>query len=59
MLCPVISYNKPLRDAEAKWRVTEEEYPLSSYPPYCAGWAYVANKKAVQVLLQEADKERK
>ena len=35
--------------------MTEEEYPGSSYPPYCAGWAYVTNPATMAAVLQEAN----
>ncbi|NXE07896.1 B3GT2 galactosyltransferase, partial [Lophotis ruficrista] len=33
--------NKPIRDKESKWYVSEEEYPGDSYPPFCSGTGYV------------------
>jgi hypothetical protein len=44
----------PERDPANKWFVTEAEYPGSSYPPYCAGWAYVTTQPAIAALLEAA-----
>uniref|UniRef100_A0A8C2WGG1 Hexosyltransferase n=1 Tax=Cyclopterus lumpus TaxID=8103 RepID=A0A8C2WGG1_CYCLU len=37
----VISDGRPRRDMRSKWRVSEELYPDSSFPPYVSGAGYV------------------
>ena len=44
----------PERDPGSKWFISEEEYPGSSYPPYCAGWAYLTNLPTINALLKAA-----
>merc|ERR1711971_1417254 len=38
----------------SKWYISEEEYPGSSYPHYCAGWAYLTTLPTIQALLKAA-----
>ncbi|CAH1992125.1 unnamed protein product [Acanthoscelides obtectus] len=33
----------PIREPANKWFVTQEEYDLSTYPPFVSGWFYVTN----------------
>ena len=49
-LCQVLD-RKPERDPDNKWFVTQEEYSGKSYPPYCAGWAYVTTTPTIESIL--------
>lgn len=39
-----------------RYVVTREEYPLSIYPPYCSGFAYVLHRRLVDRMLEEDGK---
>ena len=52
-LCQILRRG-PERDPGSKWYISEEEYPSSSYPPYCAGWAYLTTLPTIQALLKAA-----
>ena len=52
-LCQVLRRG-PERDPMSKWYVSEREYPGSSYPPYCAGWAYLTTMTTIRALLKAA-----
>ncbi len=46
----------PLRqDAISKWSVTHEEYPMTRYPPFVSGWAYVTTTEACKALIQHSE----
>ena len=52
-LCQILRRG-PERDPMSKWYISEEEYPGSSYPPYCAGWAYLTTLPTIKALLKAA-----
>jgi len=39
--------------------VTKEEFEGDSYPPYCAGWAYVTNLNAIKLVLLKAEQSQR
>ena len=45
-------------ELSSKWFVTEEEYPDSAYPTYCAGWAYVTNVPTINRILEGGNSAR-
>ncbi|XP_007428042.1 beta-1,3-galactosyltransferase 5-like [Python bivittatus] len=43
---------KPIRDPDIKWYISEEEYPEKFYPPFCSGTGYVLSSDvASQVYI--------
>ncbi len=56
LLCNLIQDGVPKRNPDSKWFVTRKEYPHDSYPPYCAGWAYVTNIAQVDAILGNLDR---
>lgn len=43
---------KPIRNPDIKWYISEEEYPENIYPPFCSGTAYVLSSDvASQVYI--------
>ncbi|XP_074385914.1 beta-1,3-galactosyltransferase 4 [Zonotrichia albicollis] len=42
----------PNRDPRSRHYVAEELYPLSRYPPYCSGTAYVLSRRAAGAVLR-------
>jgi len=59
MVCSLIRRNRVMRGKGDKWKTTKREFEGDFYPPYCAGWSYVVNLKAVKVILEEAEKDIK
>ena len=49
-LCNILQ-RAPIRSESSKWFVSRAEWPQSSYPPYCAGWAYVTTLATVSRVL--------
>ncbi|KAJ0171194.1 hypothetical protein K1T71_013393 [Dendrolimus kikuchii] len=52
--CQVLEHAPVQREANSKWKVTVEEFPLAFYPTYCAGWAILYSQDVVSRLLKEA-----
>jgi len=42
----------------AKWAVEPADYPLPTYPPYCAGGGYVLGNKTASLILSQYDRRR-
>lgn len=55
LLCDLIRNNKPQRNVNDKWHVTQDEYSGDKYPPYCAGWAYATNLAYVRLVLEAVE----
>lgn len=43
-----------VRDLSSKWYVSELEYPNSTFPPYCSGWAYLTRPRTALLLARTA-----
>lgn len=48
------AYEKPLVVRDGMWAVSREDYPLSFYPAYLYGHAYVMHRQAVRDLVDAA-----
>lgn len=42
----------------AKWAVEPADYPLPTYPPYCAGGGYVLGNETASLILSQYDRRR-
>lgn len=40
----------PNRESLNKWSLTMEEYPYSSFPPYCIGHAYITTRNLAEII---------
>jgi hypothetical protein len=54
ILCQNLTFQYVNRSLKNKWRVSPEEYPGNTYPPYCAGWAVLYSSDVVFLLYCEA-----
>ncbi|XP_060086202.1 beta-1,3-galactosyltransferase 5-like [Ylistrum balloti] len=50
-------YNLPWRE-ESKWKVSYEEYPFETYPPFCFGPGYLMTSSTARKLHQEMYRTR-
>ena len=41
-----------IRDDNSKWKVLEEQYPPTEYPPYCFGAAFIMDVEVAPLLLE-------
>lgn len=46
---------EPVRDRASKWYVSKEDYPMTRYPPFLSGWAYLATMEAARRLVTHSE----
>lgn len=54
--CQVITQNKPQRRRKNKWYITLEEYPFSTFLPYCAGHSSIMSIDIVRKMYHATRK---
>ena len=56
ILCEPYICGRVRRSFRSKWRVSPQEYPGRTYPPYCAGWVVLYSADVVFLLYREAQR---